>query len=90
MTQVEIKKLASEVSKGTKTEIEAKQALDQFIKNLPNASAPGKTLKDSASLRNIQNTAGTQLSNSVAPPVLVAHSESGQETILEQALYEKI
>ncbi len=70
-----IKELASEVSKGTKTEATARQALDRFVAGLenkrigPNGVPVGGTLANSASLRNIQNTAGTQLSNSATAPV---------------------
>jgi TP901 family phage tail tape measure protein len=60
-----IKDLTVEVSKGTKTEIEAKAALDKFVQGL---TKPGTTkpLLSARAQQNVQDVAGRRLSESVA------------------------
>lgn len=62
-----IKELASQVSRNSKTEIEAKAELDKHIASLRNFNSKNtsSTLANSKSLANIQTVAGGQLSNSV-------------------------
>jgi len=81
-----IKALSVEVSKGTKTEVEAQQALDQFVTNLPNArSTTGGTLGQSTSLQNIKDVASSQLSDSVPQKVAKGFGDAAGKIFLLQS-----
>ncbi len=82
-----IKALSVEVSKGTKTEAEAQQALDQFVANLPNArsSTPGGKLGQSASLQNIKDVASAQLSDSIPQKVAKGFGDAAGKIFLLQS-----
>jgi hypothetical protein len=80
-----IKALSVEVSKGTKTEAEAQQALGQFVENLPNArSTTGGTLGQSASLQNIKDVASSQLSDSTPQKVAKGFGDAAGKIFLLQ------
>ena len=61
----EIKKFTIEVSKGTKTEAEAKAALDSFVQGLKNPQTK-KALLSTSAQQKVQDVAGRRLSESIA------------------------